>query len=140
MSYCLWMMTREERDAELLSSAFETLGPVRRRRFVLLEQNHSCNRCGLREWFGLPLTLEYEHKDGNRFNDSRDNVECICPNCHSQTPTWRGRNNASDKVAEAEFVAALRSTMNTGQALVKLGLAGGKNYKRANRLRVKYGL
>lgn len=64
---------------------------------VLLEQDHKCNRCGLSEWLGEHLILELEHKDGNHTNDSRNNVECLCPNCHSLTTTWRGRNKKGMK-------------------------------------------
>jgi hypothetical protein len=67
---------------------------------VILEQDGKCNRCGITHWQGQRITLEYEHKDGNHDNNNRDNVECLCPNCHSLTNTWRGRNNRirQDKV------------------------------------------
>jgi Zn finger protein HypA/HybF involved in hydrogenase expression len=64
-----------------------------RRRRVLHQQDGKCKRCGLDEWRGEPLTLELEHKDGNRDNNRRENLECLCPNCHSLTLTWRGRKN-----------------------------------------------
>lgn len=44
------------------------------------------------KWNGKPLTLELEHIDGNSENNNRDNLECICTNCHSQTPTYKGKN------------------------------------------------
>ena len=62
-----------------------------RRLRVILEQEGKCNKCGISEWEGIPITLEYEHKDGNNQNNTRNNVEALCPNCHSQTSTWRGR-------------------------------------------------
>jgi 5-methylcytosine-specific restriction endonuclease McrA len=60
---------------------------------VLLEQNLACHKCNITEWLGEPITLELEHIDGNRHNNTRENLEGLCPNCHSLTPTWRGRNN-----------------------------------------------
>ena len=53
---------------------------------------HQCNRCGITEWNGLPAPLELEHKDGNHHNNSLDNLELLCPNCHAQTDTYRGKN------------------------------------------------
>lgn len=35
------------------------------------------------------LTFEIHHKDGNRKNNKRENVELLCPNCHSLTKYWR---------------------------------------------------
>jgi hypothetical protein len=81
-------------ESKYINLLFEELGTSQKRRRVIEEQNYKCNRCGLDEWMGIPIVLEYEHKDGNTENNSRDNVECLCPNCHSQTPTWR-RTKAS---------------------------------------------
>lgn len=73
------------------------------KRFVVMyEQNFCCNRCKLNEWLGEKLSLELDHKDGERSNNARENLECLCPNCHSLTPTWRGKHrkkklNLTDK-------------------------------------------
>lgn len=45
-----------------------------------------CEICHLNEWFGKKLTLELHHIDGNRFNNDFDNLQLLCPNCHSITP------------------------------------------------------
>lgn len=65
------------------------------RRKVIEEQNNCCNRCGIYEWQGEVIVLELEHKNGIRSDNSRENLEALCPNCHSLTPTWRGRNRRS---------------------------------------------
>ncbi|BDB59975.1 MULTISPECIES: HNH endonuclease [Rhodococcus] len=64
-----------------------------RRALVEYGRPYQCNRCGTEpEWNGRPLTLHVDHIDGNP-NDSRpENLRFLCPNCHSQTPTWAGRN------------------------------------------------
>lgn len=62
-----------------------------RRARGMFEQDGKCNKCGLVDWMGMAITLEMDHIDGDRFNNSRSNLECACPNCHSMTPTWRGR-------------------------------------------------
>lgn len=51
-----------------------------------------CESCGLTEWNGERLAFELNHKDGNRFNHYIKNLEILCPNCHCQTKTYRGRN------------------------------------------------
>lgn len=80
-----------------MAADFDTLASGTKRRRVLLEQNNCCLHCGLKEWQGQPLTLELDHIDGNNQNEVRDNLRYLCPNCHSLTPTWRGRNNTGDK-------------------------------------------
>jgi hypothetical protein len=81
----------------LLTQDWDVIGIQGKRLRVILDQDGKCNKCGLDEWLGEQLTLEYEHIDGNNQNNSRDNVEALCPNCHSQTSTWRGRNIKSKR-------------------------------------------
>ena len=83
---------RETRLQKYMNTVFEDLGPENRRRRVFEEQEHKCNKCGIDSWLGQPIVLELEHKDGNNKNNARENLEGLCPNCHSQTTTWRGRN------------------------------------------------
>lgn len=51
-----------------------------------------CNKCENTEWLGKPIPLELEHKDGNSDNNELCNLELLCPNCHAQTETYRGKN------------------------------------------------
>lgn len=44
-------------------------------------------------WNGMSMTLQVDHIDGNFENNSQHNLRLLCPNCHSQTPTW-GRSNS----------------------------------------------
>ena len=51
-----------------------------------------CNICLGIEWNGRPIPLELNHIDGDRTNNKLENFEILCPNCHAQTDTYRGRN------------------------------------------------
>jgi hypothetical protein len=53
---------------------------------------HRCERCGRTEWNGEPIPLELDHIDGDRTDNRLENLRLLCPNCHAQTPTYRGRN------------------------------------------------
>ncbi|MFN8527503.1 MAG: HNH endonuclease signature motif containing protein [Anaerolineae bacterium] len=72
-------------------SALEALKSDRGRRMWLINvRGHRCEICGLAEWQGQPITLELDHIDGNSDNNTAGNLRIICPNCHSQTPFWKG--------------------------------------------------
>jgi 5-methylcytosine-specific restriction endonuclease McrA len=67
------------------------------RRYVLEKQQFKCNICGIKNYNELPLTLELDHIDGNHKNNKETNLRCICPNCHSQTPTYKAKNKGNGR-------------------------------------------
>jgi 5-methylcytosine-specific restriction endonuclease McrA len=46
-------------------------------------------------WQGEELVLELDHINGDCLNNSLENLRWLCPNCHTQTPTWRGKARES---------------------------------------------
>jgi hypothetical protein len=53
---------------------------------------YECSVCKTFEWNGNPLSLQLDHIDGDSSNHLLENLRLICPNCHSQTDTWCGKN------------------------------------------------
>jgi Zn finger protein HypA/HybF involved in hydrogenase expression len=126
---------RETRNKKILKEDFKDLSFDRCRIRVILEQEEKCNRCGNFKWFDKKLSLELEHKDGDNQNNNRENLEALCPNCHSITLTWRGRNkrNKRLKISDEVFMESLiKNQFNIRQSLLSIGLTPkGGNYKRA---------
>lgn len=55
-------------------------------------KERKCEICNLTEWNNLLIPLELDHIDGDPYNHKLDNLRILCPNCHAQTSTYRGRN------------------------------------------------
>lgn len=90
-------LKQEKSKLERLNKTTEELKFSQRKRKVFEEQNNICLHCGISNWLGKNLTFELDHIDGNKHNNIRSNLRVLCPNCHSQTPTWRGRNDKKRK-------------------------------------------
>lgn len=121
----------------LTETPFDKLGQDAKRDKVLLDQQNKCAKCGADTWFGHKLILEVDHINGDHQDNKRENLIAICPNCHSITPTWRGKNKKScNRVSDKEAIEAIKSEPTIRQALIKCGLSPrGGNYKRFSRLR-----
>jgi 5-methylcytosine-specific restriction endonuclease McrA len=51
-----------------------------------------CQECGLHEWRGRQLSMHIDHINGIKNDHRLENLRMLCPNCHSQTETYGGRN------------------------------------------------
>ena len=63
-----------------------------RRHNIIPYKCAECDNDGM--WRGKPIALELDHIDGNDHNNTPSNLRYLCPNCHAQTKTFRGRNKA----------------------------------------------
>lgn len=124
---------------KMMEAEFDSLGWESKRKRVIVEQDNKCNHCGASDWYGHKLVLEVDHINGINDDNRRENLEAICPNCHSVTDTWRGRNkpnkNGEKKVSDSDLLEALNTHSNIRRALLAVGLAAkGNNYDRAKKL------
>jgi len=119
------------KNFKLLSADYKDLKFESLRARIILEQDSCCGNCNISEWYGNKITLELDHIDGNNKNNNRENLICLCPNCHSITPTWRGRNKKNSKLVDEDYINAFLKSKNVREALIDLGIAAkGNNYKR----------
>lgn len=74
-----------------------------RLRLRLVEEgyfDHVCSSCKRKKWMKKLIPLELDHIDGNHDDNSLSNLRLLCPNCHAQTSTYRGKNKKSFAIRE----------------------------------------
>ena len=108
---------------------------------------HKCKLCLTEEWFDpfekklKSVNLELDHINGNERDNRKENLRLICSNCHSFTPTYKGRNinkfykNGEKKVTDDVLLEQLK-IKNIRQTLISVGMsASGENYERCKKLK-----
>ncbi len=89
---CLKAKARQPSVLHYILSSVATRWNVRTR---LLDEGllrYECYECGISEGFGERLPLHLDHINGTNNDHRLENLRMLCPNCHSQTKTFGGRN------------------------------------------------
>lgn len=98
-------------------------------------RGHRCEKCNLDQWLGFPIKLEVHHKDGDRHNNVLENLELLCPNCHSMTDNWCKTKQKNNKVLQDDLIDAIQDKTSIRQILISSGLSDkGSNYKRIHKI------
>lgn len=75
--------------------------PISKLRVRLIQEGikeHKCEQCGLTEWQNKPIPLQLHHINGNRNDNRLENLQVLCPNCHTFTDNYCGRKLKKEKV------------------------------------------
>jgi len=81
------------------------------RMYLFEKYNNKCCKCGWNEInsYSNKQPLEVEHIDGNSTNNKEENLELLCPNCHSLTPTYRALNTGNGRLNRRKRYAENKS-------------------------------
>ncbi len=106
-----------------------------------------CDICKITNWNNKEIILELDHINGINKDNRLENLRFLCPNCHSQTDNWRGRNKNNGKLknTDEEILNAFKICGNIRKTLLFLDVAAkGGNYARVkdvlNKNNIKYDL
>lgn len=78
---------------------------TRIKRYLFEKFNHKCSKCGWSEVnpFTGNIPLEVHHKDGNYTNNDEENLDLLCPNCHSLTDTYKNGNSNNGRKERQKY-------------------------------------
>lgn len=80
-------------DILIENSKYENMRSLKKRLINAGLLEYKCANCGnIGIWNNRPLTLQIEHKNGIHSDNRIENLCFLCPNCHSQTDTFGGKN------------------------------------------------
>jgi len=91
----------------LVKNSDRVLNTQYKRRIIdsgLLKNN--CAICDIKDiWQMKPIALHLDHINGDHFDHRIENLRLLCPNCHSQTPTYCAKNKKLNvpKIRKSEF-------------------------------------
>lgn len=85
----LWSKERQLKDYK------EYVKSSSLKKHLIIDRGHRCEMCLNHEWLNRIITLELHHIDGNNKNNQENNLQLLCPNCHSTTDNWRNRKRLS---------------------------------------------
>jgi DNA-binding CsgD family transcriptional regulator/5-methylcytosine-specific restriction endonuclease McrA len=79
-------------ETYLIADRPQSRGNLKRRLIREGLKAASCEVCGIADWRGEPLSLALHHINGDGRDNCLENLQLLCPNCHSQTENFAGRN------------------------------------------------
>ena len=87
-----WSPSKPLSEILVARSTYHNLFQLKKRLIQASLMRYACASCGLSDWQGRTLVLQLDHLNGVGDDHRLENLRLLCPNCHSQTTTYCGRN------------------------------------------------
>jgi len=94
-----WSRSRPLSEILVKRSTYANLLQLKKRLVAEGLLLYACALCGIAEWLGRRLVLQLDHINGVGDDHRLVNLRLLCPNCHSQTNTYCGKNMARTRGA-----------------------------------------
>jgi len=98
------VLTKEQFEKKLIENSTPYFNSIRKSLLTYNYFAYECNICKVIDWVGKPLKLEFDHINGLRTDNRLINLRLLCPNCHSQTETYCGRNAKYEERAKIKCI------------------------------------
>ena len=103
--HCILRKVRYQYDNKdvFISDSKCCRGSVKRHIIKNNLMDYKCEKCGIGDmWEGEKISLQLDHKNGVNNDNRLENLRFLCPNCHSQTHTFSGRNTRKEKAIKVK--------------------------------------
>jgi RNA polymerase subunit RPABC4/transcription elongation factor Spt4 len=87
-----WSKKKTLEEILVVDSSYTCRKQIKKRLLEKGLMTYRCSCCGIADWQGQPLSLHLDHINGVNNDHRLENLRLLCPNCHSQTSTYAGRN------------------------------------------------
>lgn len=77
----------------IANSSYANIASLKKRLLNETDMEYKCAICGISTWLDQPLALHLDHINGINNDHRIENLRFLCPNCHSQTDTYAGKNH-----------------------------------------------
>ena len=78
-------------------------------------KEYKCEKCGISRWNGKQISLQLHHINGDNTDNRLENLQILCPNCHSQTDNYCGANNRHNGVDKKHYCKCCGKEINKTQ-------------------------
>jgi len=91
------------------------------RKYLLEKANYKCSKCGWSKInpYTQKIPLEIHHKDGDYTNNCEENLEVLCPNCHSLTENYKNANKNGRLGREKYYEIKKNSCVDCGKEILQ---------------------
>ncbi len=114
------------------------------KRHLIKIRGYMCESCTHSTWMGKPIPLELHHIDGNRHNNTEENGKLLCPNCHTFTPNFKGKNIKTRQTSAAkdeEIKIVIPRCQSIKEVITVVGLSSSiVNYDRVRNIIKAHGI
>ena len=104
------------KDLLIENSPHRTSSKLKNRLFKEGLKQERCECCGLVD---KTITLELHHINGDPTDNRLENLQILCPNCHSKTSNFRGKNTRIHKSASELILSEEEAKQRKQEKLVK---------------------
>lgn len=96
------------------NSTYTSIGTLKKRLLKDCLLEYKCYICGIKDWLTKSLVLQLDHINGDSFDHRILNLRLLCPNCHSQTDNFTGRNIGNARICKEMRMGEISSSYGMG--------------------------